>query len=79
MSEYIESGRVGGKMRAMINKIKHTRGLIIVPCYSGKHAKSLLEYFHHEGLKAHITTKIQKGVMRRPYTSRRSIQIEIFN
>ena len=75
----ISSGRQGGKMRAMIEQIKATRGMIIVPCRTGAHARSLLEEFYREGLKAHITVTLDKGRMRQPYKSRRSIQIEIFN
>lgn len=73
------SGRSGGRTKAMLEMIRNTRGLIIVPCHSGRHARSLMELFNHYNFKAQITAKLNKGIQKMPYKSRRSIQIEIFN
>lgn len=71
--------RQGGKTQAMIDFIKKQRGLILVPCYSATHARGLLKRFEQNGLKAQVTARVNKGMIKRPHKTRRSIQIEVFN
>lgn len=71
--------RQGGRTQAMIELIKRQRGFIIIPCYSDAHANGLLVRLEENGLRAHITKKINKSIIKSPYKTRFSIQIEVFN
>lgn len=71
--------RTHGRTQAMLEQMKSMRGIIAVPCVDAKHCRRLFKLLADGGFRVQKTAKINKGVMRQPHQSRRSIMIYVHN
>ncbi len=75
--ELVGGARHGGKTIRMLAAISSMRGLIIIPAIDAKHARLLRSALEEMGERPIVRAKIQEFARKEPFTSRRSIWLEL--